>query len=409
MADTRSTRRNDVDGLRVLATYLLFVFHAGKVFDPAPFFHIRNDELSFVVMVLCGFISLWHMPLFFVLAGWSVVGSLAARGGSGFLRERLLRLGVPLVVGCVLFGPVMKYVELASGIEVNHRGIRVSPDLQPGFRQVIPSGLDEAPPFTESFGEFLPTFFTSLDRFTWGHLWFIAYLLTFTLLLLPILVRIVRWRGEPAEVPAAWVYAPIVPLALAQVFLRPHWPGIQNLYDDWANVAYYTTFFLCGVAIGRFPAVERRVDGEWRRALVVACATTLGLLLAVLGVVESPSFVLAGSAVAGWCFVVGFLGLAHELVTRRTPALEYLAESAFPVYVLHQVAIILVGWFLVLPLRLGVWPKFALLVGGSLVATLAVYHLGVRPFRVPRLLLGMKRRTCPVRAATVGLVAGAAD
>jgi uncharacterized protein (DUF2147 family) len=49
-------RRYDVDWLRVCATYLLFVFHVGKVFDPAPFYHIRNADLSFWMLTLCGFI-----------------------------------------------------------------------------------------------------------------------------------------------------------------------------------------------------------------------------------------------------------------------------------------------------------------------------------------------------------------
>src|SRR5262247_2519391 len=96
------SRRSDIDWLRVFATYLLFVFHVGKVFDPAPFYHVRNADLSFGWLVACGFISLWHMPLFFLLAGWSARGSLVKRGSSGFLRERLHRLGLPLVVGCLL-------------------------------------------------------------------------------------------------------------------------------------------------------------------------------------------------------------------------------------------------------------------------------------------------------------------
>src|SRR5712691_1059514 len=95
------TRRPDIDWLRVGATYLLFVFHVGKVFDPAPFYHIRNADLSFGMLVLCGFIGLWHMPLFFALAGWSLLSSLHARGTRGFVVERMRRLAIPLVAGCV--------------------------------------------------------------------------------------------------------------------------------------------------------------------------------------------------------------------------------------------------------------------------------------------------------------------
>ena len=82
--ETRPTvRRYDIDWLRVFATYLLLFFHSAMVFNPAPFFHIRNDDVSFVMLIVCGFIALWHMPLFFLLAGWSAFSSVAARACSG--------------------------------------------------------------------------------------------------------------------------------------------------------------------------------------------------------------------------------------------------------------------------------------------------------------------------------------
>src|SRR5262252_7572752 len=170
------TRRPDIDWLRVGATYLLFAFHVGKVFDPAPFYHVRNADLSFGMLVFCGFVGLWHMPLFFLLAGWSACGSLARRGTGAFVEERLRRLAVPLVAGSIVLGPAIKYLELQSGLDLDYAGLRAAPALQDGFRAIIPGGLPVAPPFDESFRTFLPTFFTRLHRFTWSHLWFIAYL-----------------------------------------------------------------------------------------------------------------------------------------------------------------------------------------------------------------------------------------
>src|SRR5215470_13910637 len=144
-------RRPDIDWLRVLATYLLFAFHVGKVFDPAPFYHVRNADLSFGLLVFCGFVGLWHMPLFFLLAGWSAVASIASRGPRGFARERMRRLGVPLVAGCVLLAPAIKYLELRSGLDLDYAGLRAAPALQDGFRTVMPGGLPTAAPFDESF------------------------------------------------------------------------------------------------------------------------------------------------------------------------------------------------------------------------------------------------------------------
>src|SRR5262249_37215806 len=118
-------RRPDIDWLRVGATYLLFLFHVGKVFDPAPFYHVRNADLSFVLLVVCGFIGLWHMPLFFLLAGWSAAASLQSRGSRAFVGERVRRLAIPLVAGCVLLAPTIKYVELRSGLDLNYAALRV--------------------------------------------------------------------------------------------------------------------------------------------------------------------------------------------------------------------------------------------------------------------------------------------
>jgi uncharacterized protein (DUF2147 family) len=400
-------RRYDIDWLRIGATLLLFVFHVGMVFNPAPFYHIRNDDLSFGWLVVCGFISLWHMPLFFLLAGWSLCASLRTRGGAGVVKERTLRLLVPLLVGCLVFMPVIKYLELSSGLDLNHAGLRVSPARLDGFRLVIPEGLSLAAPFDESFAAFLPTFFT-LERFTWAHLWFVAYLFAFTLLYLPAFAWLLRRSGEPERVPALVVYAPVVPLVLVQLVLRPHWPGIQNLYDDWANVAYYTTYLFAGFALARYPAVEQATQREWPRALTLGVASCGVLLAGVLQLYESSSVLLAGSAIAGWCFVVAALGLARRFLAVGNTALHYLSEAAFPIYVLHQAAIVVPGYFL-LRFQLGIAAKFLLLLVVSVGLTFAIYHFVVRELSAVRFLFGMRPKASPLprlapRSAAVGIV-----
>lgn len=397
-------RRDDIDWLRVFATYLLLLFHVGMVFNPAPFYHVRNGDVSFAFLILCGFIGLWHMPLFFLLAGWSAYSSLSLRGTGGFLRERFFRLFVPLVAGCVLLMPAIKYLELSSGLDANYTGLYVDPALQEGFRQVIPSGLPVAAPFDERFLSFLPTFFTNPTRFTWAHLWFVVYLLTFTLLYLPLFGRIRAARQWfEGRVSPLWVYAPIVPLALVQVTMRERWPGLQNLIDDWANFTYYSIYLIAGFLLARFSALETALHLERKRALVIGVAATVCLLLGVLQVFSSPTVMLALTAIAGWCFVVAFLGWSRQHLSFSTPTLRYLTESAFPVYLLHQSAIVIPGYFL-LQLPLGVWTKFLLLLIVSSSLTLSAYHFLVRPFSLTRFLCGMKGRD---RVAHARLAAGA--
>jgi len=409
-------RRADIDWLRVAATYLLFVFHVGKVFDPAPFYHIRNADQSFILLIVCGFIGLWHMPLFFLLAGWSAASSLQLRGARAFLRERLHRLGVPLVAGCVLLAPAIKYLELRSGLDLNHTGLRVAAEYQESIRLLIPAGLPVAEPFHQRFLTFLPTFFTQLDRFSWSHLWFVAYLLTFTVAYVPLFLWLLRRRDRAAAgSPACIVYLPLVPLIVIQLTMRERWPGIYNLYDDWANVAYYSVFLLSGFFLACHPAVGDTVTREWKRSLALGGLATVVLLLGVLRAFSSPAVLLVGTAVAAWCFVIAFLGIARRYLTASTPTLTYLSESAFPVYVLHQAAIVLPG-YAVVGLPLGIATKYVLLLFLAIALTMATYQWLVRPFAVPRFLLGMRAKACPIphrvalspsATATVALMLGA--
>src|SRR3970282_1476426 len=100
------------------------------------------------------------------------------RSTGTLMRERVGRLLVPLVVGAALYGPVIKFLELRGGQDLSAHGLRVRADLLDSYRSMVGASVTEMPPFDQTFLDFLPTFFTQLDRFTWSHLWFLAYLFT---------------------------------------------------------------------------------------------------------------------------------------------------------------------------------------------------------------------------------------
>jgi len=365
-------RRNDIDWLRIGATYLLFLFHIGKIFDVTPFYHIKNAELSPAFDYLTGFIHQWQMRLFFLLAGWSLFASLAARGKRTFLAERTRRILVPFAAGCLLFGPFLRYAEVLNGTFVTPGGAEV------------PGAFAGA-----SFLEFLPHFFT-FEAFSWAHLWFLIYLYVFTRLYLPLFQRLIERGGEPREWSAAWVYAPILPLAIVQVTMRGRWPGMQNLYDDWANFLFYSLFFVAGFLFARYPALERAAHREWRRAGLLGLAACLAMELPWQAVLDRPELaVRALSGAAAWGCVLGLLGFARQHLTAEGTALRYLRESSLPIYILHSPAIVLVGFF-VIQLDAGIPEKFALILTGSVSLAMLAYHLAVRRFRPLRVLFGMR-------------------
>ncbi len=384
---TNPIRRTEADWLRVFAVYLLFVFHVAKVFDVAPFYHIKNATLVPSLDLFTHFIHLWHMPLLFALAGWSLCASLRARGPEGMVSERLRRLLVPLAFGIVALCPILKYYELRSGMNLSVSGLE--------------TGID----FQEPFLAYWPSFFSGLDRFTWAHLWFIAYLLTFTLLYRKRCITRLRTPPSDASPGAADLYRPLIALVAIQTTLRLVWPGSLNLVWDWANFAYYSLYFLMGFEVGRNPAWESVITKEWRRAGGIAFASCVAMatyLVVVLGgsvsldaaeirALDVLKFVplLALSAVAGYGVIIALVGVALKTLRRDSRILSYLSEASLPVYILHQVGIVLPGFYL-LRLDLPVAAKFALLLTASTVLTWATYHWVVRPIGVFRFAFGMR-------------------
>lgn len=367
-------RRPDIDALRVGATYLLLVFHTAKVYDERPFYHLKNEEPSEALGVFTSFVHQWHMPLFFLLAGWALASSLRRREATEVRHERVRRLFVPLVAGSVLMGPIIRHVEL---------------------RRI--DGIDEP------FWSFLPTFFTP-DRFSWSHLWFLAYLFAFTLLYLPLLTRLDRRQHVPAG--RVHLVAAVGALVAIQVGLRHVWPGFQNLVWDWANFLFYSAFFIGGWLIGRFPTVDELVDRHWQIAGLSGVAAT---------VVQAPFWLdqwsrdhIVGyvayhtlSAVAGAGIVIGVLGFGRRALRRDSPVLRWLSDSAFPVYILHQLAIVITAVHIVdRPWPLAI--KFAATLVPATAATVGTYVLVVRrtPLLWPLFGLGSPQRRRHARPLT---------
>ncbi len=384
-------RRYDIDWLRVLTVLLLFPVHVAVVFSPLPFYHIRNSPVSYWMLFFLAIVEPWIMPIFFVLAGWASYYSLRFRGPRHFLKERVLKILIPLIVGCVLFGPPIKYLELQSGFDGSPLDLCLRTDPTHRFGPCIPLDNSVSPPFEESFFEFWPTFFTQLDRFTWSHLWFIAYLFILSSIYLPLFLWLMKIRHNVARVNAAWVYLPMVPLLLIEIFLRPRWPGYQNLYNDWANMACYSTYLIAGFLLARHPALENALRREWKRALVIGL---LGVALRVpsaTGVIISPVLSYVSLVVGGWGMIIGLLGFARSRFTYTNALLKYLKEAAYPVYILHQAAVVCIGYGIV-QLQAGITLKYALLLASAFAVTLAAYEFIVKRLPVLRWAFGMNPR-----------------
>lgn len=381
-----TARRPVLDGLRIGVVLGLVFFHAALVFDAGDDFYVKNPETTEVTTVLAGLGVVWAMPLLFVVAGVGARFSLRKRRPGGFAVERLLRLGVPLVVATVTIVPVPQWLRL-----------RGEPGYDESYWQFLPRFFDVR--FTPADFPFL----VGGEVFETGHLWFVVLLLTFSLLLAAAVARLPAVTGrrlidraaEAAGRPGV-VFLPAVPLALVGAFL-----GLEEGLAAWSRWAYLL-FFLYGYVL----ATDPRFGTALRRHAKVAVI----LAVAAFGA-GAPGFITAGSevftamtplaitsrvlfSISGWCCLVALLGLLDRQPTvagppREHPVRAYLAEAALPFYVLHQPIVVAVAYLVVrwhMPMLL----KYVVIVAVSLALTFAAYDILVRRNRVTRFLAGMR-------------------
>ena len=374
MAIDGRARRLDVDWLRIFAVYLLFPFHVGKVFDVPPFYHLKNAELSSAMGFFTGFVHQWHMRLLFVLAGWSLLASLRARGRAEFLRERFRKLMVPFLAGSILLCPFLGWAERLNGMLIRPDG-------------TIEKLTGPAP----TFFEYLPSFFW-LPGFSWAHLWFLIYLYVFTLLYLPLFRRLEASPLRFEHVASGWAWLPLAVIVATEVALRGRWPGVQNLYDDWANFALYSVLFVTGFLLARQPAFEAAVHRQGGALGLTGLGAAGLLMLSWAHVVPLPSWAgHAASGIAAWGIVAGLLTFGERHLKRDGAVFRWLRDSSFPVYVLHSPAIVLIAHFTV---RTGwsIATKFTVILLGSLALTLLVYELLVRNLAPLRFVFALRPR-----------------
>jgi glucan biosynthesis protein C len=375
-------RRHDLDWLRVAAFGLLILYHVGMFYVTWDW-HIKSTHASPLVEPLMALVSPWRLALLFLISGVAVRYALDKSGTGRFLRERSLRLFLPLAFGMAVVVMPQAYFEL-----------RYKGEIEPGILAFWGDYLGLPP------GPF------SIITPTWNHLWYVAYVLVYSvaIALFAPLQRGLAKRASGDAV-ARFAAAPgglLLLLAMALPFLAyrllldPVFPTTHAMFDDWATHAHFFTMFLIGYLGARSETFWSAVDRHWRACL--NAALTLGALIVIARF--GPDLPVANEAfdalarltrpLYAWLVIVALLGVARRWLNRPGPALRYMTDAIFPWYILHQTLIVAIGWWL-LDAGLSASVEAALLIGGTVLGCAVGYEL-IRRAGPLRLLFGLRWR-----------------
>lgn len=374
-------RHYGLDWLRIGAFAILILYHVGMVFVPWDY-HVKIPGAWWVTVPMMAS-NPWRLALLFVVSGYASRALLSRSDGiAPFAANRTWRLLVPLSFGMAVIVPPQPWVELVT-------------------KYGYPDGFLHF--WTADYFRFAPVGRMMLP--TWNHLWFVAYLWLYTLLLagavaaLPARARDAAQRAFDAAMRGpALLVLPLAWYLAVNVWLFPGGRETHAVIGDWVAHATYAPAFLFGFALAGAPRTLGSFVASWKVAgaiAVLAFVLVAGIELKWSGNVPGQwgmVFSIA-RAVEGWMAIAALIGFATSHWNRDHPWRATLTEAVFPFYLVHQTIIVVVAYWL----RPAGWPAgvdAAVLVVATGAGCWAFYLAG-RAIGPLRPLIGLRRHVSP--------------
>jgi len=365
--------------LRAFITLLVLAHHAVLAYHPyAPpppatmiaqprwwqAFPVVDPQRWSGFSLFVGFNDIFFMALMFFLSGLFVYNSLERKGVNTFLRDRLLRLGLPFVVAAAIVAPLAYY---------------------PTYLQIPSSGGFAA------FGQQ----WMALGNWPAGPAWFIWLLLAFDVIAAALFALTPRFAARLGRKTSDASRRPIVLFALIVVlsavayiplaikFNPGYWSSFGPFSFQTSRVLHYLVYFLMAVGVGTFGSQRGlfACDGKlalrwpiWTVAMAVCFLGAAGTFIASFSAKSSPllwqfavdaTFVLSCAAS---CF--GLMSLFARFATHRIAMLDSLTDNAYGMYLIHYA---FVSWlqYALLPASLSGFVKGVIVTLGTIILSWA--------------------------------------
>ena len=380
---SQPARLHYLDWLRVIAILAVFLYHTTRPFNLMDW-HIKNAEQSYFLTGILLFFEPWGMPFFFLIAGTGTWFALRHRNGRQYVTERVKRLLIPYIAGCILLTPIMLTIEWMHKIQSGAWN---------GTFEAFVSQRGGVPISPQIFG--------------WAgyHLWFLGFLFSFSLLALPLFLWL---KGEPGQRIISWwaarceqrggILLAIIPLLVVQFALRPFFTQGEH---NWADFFFTMTYFVLGYILFTDERFTRAIARDWRLLLGLGGASGVIAMIPIMfldafdwfSMPTTPHFYVMWTLVViyGWCCVMLILYVGMRFLNFSNRWLQYGQEAILPFFVFHQPVIMLIALFVV-QWDADILPKWLVVLVGSFLVTIGLYELVIRHIKPLRMLFGMKQR-----------------
>lgn len=348
-------RKYYLDNLRTLMILLLFPVHTLMIWnDYGIKFYVWDGDNRLLSSIIT-LVNTWFMPVLFVIAGMCANYSLRKRSIKEFVKERFRKLLIPFISGMILLIPFQTFY--ARKFFFGYNG-----SLLDNFKYFF-------------------THFTDLSgydgRFTPGHLWFILFLFVISILSL-VVMKLLPYEKIRRKTDKMNIAIIILLFVTVWLFYYIGNFGGFSLGKDFI-------LYLLGYYVFSDDLIIQKVI-KWKKLILMSfCILQLGLSIAYY---QFSYYGDLGVNIVGWLGVLSFLIIGKEHFNKKINITDYLSKASFPVYVLHQTILVILGYYVLLSID-NIVMQVLIIMTGSFLLTFLCYEI-IRRIPYLRKLFGMK-------------------
>lgn len=353
-----NSRVNYIDNLRTAVVSLLILYHLAMAYnswgEPNYIFFERVNPIASIVV----FTSPWFMPFMFLLAGISASFSIKKRGYSVFMKERLIRLGIPLIFGIIMINPILSFVA-----DKTHNG------------------------YVGNYFEHYSVYFTRFTDitgydggFTLGHFWFIAVLILISCAGCGI-IRLIESIGKKNKKAVAVINCAISILAI----------GLFDIAFFGKRIPTYLCVYLLGYYLfSNQDFIEKLVKIKWILILLFLLSSIMNAVLFVY----LEDYELLNNICNYVSFISGIpalLCIGKEYLDYSNPFSRYCSRLSYAFYCTHYPIVVLCQYYISLTGMDSIYNFVLSLILSTVITCSACYIIGKS--NVLGVLFGLKNQS----------------
>jgi peptidoglycan/LPS O-acetylase OafA/YrhL len=351
-----STRVYFLDNLKILLAILVVLHHAAQPYGPGGGWWISPEPYSSVAFIVLGLFmavnASFFMGLFFMLSAYFLPSSLQRKGAAQFVKDRLIKLGVPIVIFVSVVFPLMDYLLLGQ-----------------------------------------PT--VSL-----GHLWFLELLLVFSAAYVAYWLIKKPSSMEKRAFPATFaILAFIAAMALLSFVVRIWAP--ENYWLPFGllepfHITQYIMLFAAGIVAyreGWIDAIPQAAAKLWTGIAILTVILLPVVFIVTKGMQFSGGLTTASFIGSFWeafmcvSMCITLLALFKKRFNSGNPVLKALAGNTFTVYLI-QLPIVIFLQYLLIGAAMDSLVKFAIVGSLGVLLSFAISHFVLRRLPYAKYVLG---------------------